>query len=206
MKNKTQILEFNVNWNSIKRACMRTIGKEAGNKEPSHEWKRKLLVCQHSPIRKGIVTWKWDDIPYAISTHYCRHHVGCEKFISTSRADRTDVKDRSKRSQMDPVSMEMDANIQSLIDMASRRLCNQADKTTIGYMQDLVSAIKEYDEDIAWALVPSCVRYGGCNEPFGNCTFYDNFSKNLTMEQQTDLMKRYDAYNEYRDKVLRKVK
>ena len=56
MKNKTQILEFNVNWNSIKRACMRTIGKEAGNKEPSHEWKRKLLVCQHSPIRKGIVT------------------------------------------------------------------------------------------------------------------------------------------------------
>ena len=102
--------------------------------------------------------------------------------------------------------MEMDANIQSLIDMASRRLCNQADKTTIGYMQDLVSAIREYDEDIAWALVPSCVRYGGCNEPFGNCTFYDNFSKNLTMEQQTDIMKRYDAYNEYRDKVLRKVK
>lgn len=206
MKNKTQILEFNVNWNSIKRACMQTIGKEAGNKEPSHEWKRKLLVCQHSPIRKGIVTWKWDDIPYAISTHYCRHHVGCEKFISTSRADRTDIKDRSKRSQMDPVSMEMDANIQSLIDMASRRLCNQADKTTIGYMQDLVSAIKEYDEDITWALVPSCVRYGGCNEPFGNCTFYDNFSKNLTMEQQTNIMKRYDAYNEYRDKVLRKVK
>lgn len=205
MKNKTQILEFNVNWNSIKRACMRTIGKEAGDKEPSHEWKRKLLVCQHSPIRKGIVTWKWNEIEYFSMAHFARHHVGITPYVETSRSDRTNIP-REERKQTDKVSMEMDANIQALIDMASRRLCNQADKTTIGYMQDLVSAIKEYDEDIAWALVPSCVRYGGCNEPFGNCTFYDNFSKNLTMEQQTDIMKRYDAYNEYRDKVLRKVK
>ena len=205
MKNKTQILEFNVNWNSIKRACMRTIGKEAGNKEPSHEWKRKLLVCQHSPIRKGIVTWKWNEIEYFSMAHFARHHVGITPYVETSRSDRTNIP-REERKQTDKVSMEMDANIQALIDMASRRLFNQADKTTIGYMQDLVSAIKEYDEGIAWALVPSCVRYGGCNEPFGNCTFYDNFSKNLTMEQQTDIMKRYDAYNEYRDKVLRKVK
>ena len=205
MKNKTQILEFNVNWNSIKRACMRTIGKEAGDKEPSHEWKRKLLVCQHSPIRKGIVTWKRNEIEYFSMAHFARHHVGITPYVETSRSDRTNIP-REERKQTDKVSMEMDANIQALIDMASRRLCNQADKTTIGYMQDLVSAIKEYDEDIAWALVPSCVRYGGCNEPFGNCTFYDNFSKNLTMEQQTDIMKRYDAYNEYRDKVLRKVK
>ena len=205
MKNKTQILEFNVNWNSIKRACMRTIGKEAGDKEPSHEWKRKLLVCQHSPIRKGIITWKWNEIEYFSMAHFARHHVGITPYVETSRSDRTNIP-REERKQTDKVSMEMDANIQALIDMASRRLCNQADKTTIGYMQDLVSAIKEYDEDIAWALVPSCVRYGGCNEPFGNCTFYDNFSKNLTMEQQTDIMKRYDAYNEYRDKVLRKVK
>ena len=205
MKNKTQILEFNVNWNSIKRACMRTIGKEAGNKEPSHEWKRKLLVCQHSPIRKGIVTWKWNEIEYFSMAHFARHHVGITPYVETSRSDRTNIP-REERKQTDKVSMEMDANIQALIDMASRRLCNQADKTTIGYMQDLVSAIKEYDEDIAWALVPSCVRYGGCNEPFGNCTFYDNFSKNLTMEQQTDIMKRYDAYNEYRDKVLRRAK
>lgn len=205
MKNKTQILEFNVNWNSIKRACMRTIGKEAGDKEPSHEWKRKLLVCQHSPIRKGIITWKWNEIEYFSMAHFARHHVGITPYVETSRSDRTNIP-REERKQTDKVSMEMDANIQALIDMASRRLCNQADKTTIGYMQDLVSAIKKYDEDIAWALVPSCVRYGGCNEPFGNCTFYDNFSKNLTMEQQTDIMKRYDAYNEYRDKVLRRAK
>ena len=198
---KTKILEFNVNWNSIKRACMRTIGKEGGNKEPSSEWKRKILICRHSPIRKGIITWKWEEIPYAISTHFARHHEGCEKFISTSRADRTEIKDRSERSQMDPVSMEMDANIDGLISIASRRLCTQADKTTREYMEDLVDAISEYDEDIAWSLVPQCVARGGCCEPFGKCTYYDNFSKTLTKEEQTNITKRYDKYNEYRQKV-----
>lgn len=136
-KIKTEILEYNVNWNSIKRACMRTIGKEAGDKEPSKVWKRKLLICRHSPIRKGTITWKWPEIPYAISTHFARHHEGTEKYISTSRADRTEIKDRSQRSQMDPVSMEMDANIEALINISERRLCMCADPTTRAYWQDL---------------------------------------------------------------------
>lgn len=75
---KTEILEYNVNWNSIKRACMRTIGKDAGDKEPPKTWKKKILICRHSPIRKGWITWKWSDIPYAISTHFARHHEGTE--------------------------------------------------------------------------------------------------------------------------------
>ena len=41
---KTEILEYNVNWNSIKRACMRTIGKDAGDKEPPETWKKKILI------------------------------------------------------------------------------------------------------------------------------------------------------------------
>ena len=48
---------------------MTTISKEAGDKEPSKEWKRKLLICRHSPIRRGVISWKWEEIPYAISTH-----------------------------------------------------------------------------------------------------------------------------------------
>lgn len=197
---KTKILEFNVNWNSIKRACMRTIGKEAGSKEPSSEWKRKLLICQHSPIRKGIITWRWDDIPFFSMGHFVRHHVGCTPYVSTSRSDRTNIP-REERKQTDSVSMEMDANIQSLIDMASRRLCYQADKTTRDYMEDLVDTISEHDEDIAWSLVPQCVARGGCCEPFGKCTYYDNFSKTLTEDEQTNIIKRYDKYNEYRQKI-----
>ena len=197
---KTKILEFNVNWNSIKRACMRTVGKEGGKKEPSSEWKRKLLICQHSPIRKGVVTWRWDNIPFFSMGHFVRHHVGCTPYVSTSRSDRTNIP-REERKQTDSVSMEMNANIQSLINMAARRLCFQADKTTREYMEDLVNAISEYDEDIAWSLVPQCVARGGCCEPFGKCAYYDNFSKTLTEEEQTNITKRYDKYKEYKQKI-----
>ena len=119
MNKKARITNFYVDWLNIKSACMTTISKQAG-KEPNQEWKRKLLVCQHSPIRRSMISWKWDEIPYAISTHFARHHIGCEKFIGTSRADRTDVKDRSERTQMDCVPMEMDANIQALINISAK--------------------------------------------------------------------------------------
>lgn len=61
-----KITRVDVDWLRIKSACMTTISKQAGC-EPSREWKRKLLICQHSPIRRGVVSWKWEEIPYAIS-------------------------------------------------------------------------------------------------------------------------------------------
>ena len=70
---KVKITDYDINWQKIKSACMTTISKEAGPNEPSSEWKRKLLLCEHSPIRRGTISWKWDEIPYAISTHFVRH-------------------------------------------------------------------------------------------------------------------------------------
>ena len=195
-----KITDYDVNWKKIKSACMTTISKQAGDKEPSTEWKRKLLICQHSPIRRGVISWKWEEIPYAISTHFARHHEGCDKFIGTSREDRTKV-DRTTRSQMDYVPMEMDANIQALINISEKRLCTCADPTTIKYWEAVLEAIKEYDEDIYWACVPQCIRCGGCVEPFSNCNFYSNLMKDHTLEEQQNVMKRYDIYNEYREKV-----
>lgn len=197
-KIKVTITDFDINWKKIKSACMTTISKQAGDKEPSHEWKRKLLLCQHSPIRRGEVSWKWEEIPYAISTHFVRHHEGCEKFIGTSREDRTGVK-REERSQMAPVPMEMDANIQALINISEKRLCTAADPTTRKYWGAVLEAIREYDEDIYWACVPQCVRCGGCPE-YTNCGFYDNLMKDQPIEVQKTLAKRYDVYNQWRDK------
>ena len=198
---KAKITNFDVNWLRIKQACMTTISKQAG-KEPNNEWKRKLLICQHSPIRRGNVSWKWEAIPYAISTHFARHHEGCEKYISTSRGDRTEIKDRSKRSQMDNVMMEMDANIQALINISEKRLCMTADPTTRKRWQDVIERIREYDENIYWVLVPQCIRCGGCVEPFGECKYFEKFAENLTKEELINVMVRYDKYNEYRDKKL----
>lgn len=201
---EVQITDFDVNWKKIKSACMTTISKEAGEDEPSSKWKRKLLMCEHSPLRRGTISWKWSQIPYAISTHFARHHIGCEKFVGTERTDRTGV-DRETRSQMNYVPMEMDANIQALINISRKRLCMCADPTTRKYWQAVLEAVKEYDEDIYWANVPECVRDGGCPE-YKPCGFYAEFSKTLTPEEQVDIHARYDKYNEFRAKVLKKTK
>lgn len=198
---KTTIKKFNVNWLDIKNACRQTVSMGDSKLEPTSEWKRKLLICRHSPLRIGSVLWKSEDVPFYVMGHIVRHNVGCTPFVSTSREDRTGIP-RNERKQTDFVDMQMTANIEALINISERRLCTCADPTTRKYWESVLEAIREYDEDIFWACTPQCVRCGACVEPFSECTFYDNFSKNLTLEQQTDIMARYDAYNEYRDKIL----
>lgn len=195
---KVRITDFNIDWKKIKSACMTTISKEAGDKEPSHDWKRKLLLCEHSPIRRGTISWKYDEIPYCISTHFVRHHEGVEKWVGTERADRTEVKDRSERSQMDTVPMEMEANIQALINISKKRLCTSADPLTRAYWIATLEAIKEYDEDIYWACVPERVRDGGCPE-YKPCGYYESLMKNESKETQMSLVKRYNVYNAKRN-------
>lgn len=195
---KVRVTDFNIDWKKIKSACMTTISKEAGDKEPSHEWKRKLLLCEHSPIRRGTISWKYDEIPYCISTHFVRHHEGVEKWVGTERADRTEIKDRSERSQMDTVPMEMEANIQALINISKKRLCTSADPLTRAYWIATLEAIREYDEDIYWACVPECVRDGGCPE-YKPCGYYENLMENESKETQMSLVKRYNVYNAKRN-------
>ena len=92
--------------------------------------------------------------------------------------------------------MEMDFNIQSLIDISSRRLCLCADPETIKYWKGLVEVIREIDPVLAWALVPQCVHRGACMEKFGNCQYFNNFAQNLSKEELLDLSTRYEKYNE----------
>ena len=197
---KTIIKEFNVNWLAIKDACMQTIGKAAGV-EPDSVWKRKMLICRHSPIRRSLISIKWDSIPSYVSTHISRHSVGVTPYIQTSREDRTGVP-REERKQTDNVAMQLDMNIQSLFNISEKRLCTCSDVTTRKYWESVVEAIKEYDEDIYWALTPQCIRAGACVEPFSNCKYFEKFAENLTKEELTNVMVRYDKYNEYRDKKL----
>lgn len=201
MKNvETKIMEVTGTWKQVKRVCMTTIGKDAGDGEPSSEWKKKILLCQHSPIRKIRINWKWDSIPYAISTHFARHHVGTEKWIQTQRNDRTGI-DRANIGQMEPVKMEMEANIQSLLDISRKRLCMCADKTTFKYWHSLKNEIAKIEPEIAWAMIPECVRVGGCPE-YETCHMYDIVFKDVPIEIQQNVPKRYDYYNEVVTKPL----
>ena len=196
---KTNITKFDVDWLAIKDACMQTISKQAKT-TPQNEWRRKLLISRHSPIRRSVVSWKWDGIPFFSMGHYVRHHAGCTPYVGTSRSDRTNV-DRSERPQTQCVGMQMDANIQSLIDIAEKRLCMQSDVVTRDYMNALKDEIAKYDKDVAWALAPSGIYKCGCPEKFGDCTYCVNILKQMAPEDLFDIEKRLDYYNEFREKV-----
>ena len=180
---KPVITDFNIDWAKIKDACMATIGKRA-EKEPADTWKKKLLLAQHSPLRRGTISVYWEQIPYFVMGHLVRHHVGCTPFVS----------------------MEMDFNIQSLIDISRKRLCNCADAETIKYWKGLIEAVAEYDPIIAWACVPEGIHRGGCPECFSDCKVCNNILEQ--MEHPEDMMARYEKYNNMpaRVRVLKKEK
>lgn len=104
---------------------------------------------------------------------------------------------------MNPVPMEMDANIQSVINISKKRLCTCADATTRQYWQSVIDAIEQYDKDVAWACVPEGIYRGGCPEGFSNCTLCNDIIKSMPEEDRLDPSKRYDAYHSYQ-KVLKK--
>lgn len=65
-------------WREVANSANTTINKEAGIKEPSSLWKRRMLLCEHSPIRQMIVKWKWYDLKYWISVHQNKVALNCE--------------------------------------------------------------------------------------------------------------------------------
>lgn len=200
METKVKILQYNVDWLQIKNICRSTVSMGDSNIEPTDEWKRKLLVARHSPLRAGTILWQSEDVPFYVMGHMVRHNVGCTPFVSTSREDRTGIP-REERKQTDNVNLQMVANIESILNISEKRLCNCADINTIKYWKQVLEAIKEYDETIFWSCVPQCVRCGACVEPFSKCDFYKGLMAGHTLEEQQDIMKRYDIYNEHREKV-----
>ena len=192
---KTQITKFNNDWIDIKNECRNTVNKSATNNKPSDDFKKKLLISEHSPIRLLEVKWRWEGIKSWISVHFARHWLGWDKWISTQRSDRTGV-NRDESHQNTPVNMDVKANAQSLINVARYRLCNQASNETREYMEDLKISIKDKEPELSDVLVPNCIYRYGCPE-FNLCSFYGEFLKyckdnNLLCNT---IQERYDAYN-----------
>ena len=90
------IFKHEDNWQDVKDSTMNTIGKTTGA-YPTSEWKKKLLRSEHSPIRElwfGIKMY----VPYYVSVHFVRHHIGVNHYVQTQRTDRTGV-NRNKLKQ-----------------------------------------------------------------------------------------------------------
>lgn len=198
----TKITKINADWIDVKNECRNTVNKGLSNKDATSDFKWKLLISEHSPIRLIDVKWRWEGIKSWISVHFARHWLGWDKWISTQRDDRTGV-DRNESRQDVPVNYDGKGNAQALINVARYRLCiGSAHPETRRYMEDLKVSIKEKGEiELSDVMVPNCVYRGGCPE-FKPCPFWNNFFKWCITEKNImlgncSIKERYELYNEY---------
>lgn len=185
-------------WKRVKNHCRTTMRKQFTENEPSREFKRKLLISEHSPIRLIEFDWTWKNIKYWVSTEWSRHKF--EKFISSQRNDRQGEYDRNKATQDTLVNFDGYANMQNLIDAWRKRLCICATKEARDLAVNFKNELAKTHPDEALMLVPNCVYRCGCPEP-KCCGFWKNFV-NWCKENEYEIMdieSRYEAYNRYRN-------
>lgn len=186
-------------WRRVKNHCRTTDNKEFTENNATDKFKWRLLISEHSPIRLLEFDWSWKGIFYWVSTEWSRHKF--EKFISTQRDDRTNSEiSRNDKPQGVLVNYDGYANMQNLIDVWRKRLCNMATKEARELAEDFKvtlhnDGIHELEANV---LVPNCVYRGGCPE-FKECGFwtwfcgkYDDDKFNLL-----SIDERYRLYNEW---------
>ena len=188
---RTEIIKIKGDWEEVVNDCRATVGKSELGKEPSKEFKRSILISEHSPIRDIAIKWRWENMPHWVSVHWVRHKW--EKFVRTQRTDRTGI-NRDKLPQDEPQTFTGEANTQHLIDTMRKRLCFMASSETREYAEDLKETLRSVEPELSDVLVPNCVYRCGCPEN-GECKFFNNVIKKHPEMASTDIQKRYDAYN-----------
>lgn len=172
---KVEILKHpkDEDWMLTKICTLNTVGK-ASTKLPTDEWKHKLLLSEHSPIRTLNFCIKMI-IPYYVSVHFCRHFIGVTHFVQSQRNDRQDNYDRTKAPQDAMVSHIMYVNAQELMFMSRRRLCTQADSFTRKVMEEICRQVIDVCPEFDGTLEPMCsYRNGKCSE-FNCCGLNKQF-------------------------------
>lgn len=100
-------------WMLVKSLALVTVGKTPVT-QPDFDWKHKMLVQRHSPIRALQIVFLLEDIPYWLSTEFSRH-VHAMPFIRSQRNDRQDIYDRNAARQDAPVNMYWVLNGESML-------------------------------------------------------------------------------------------
>lgn len=158
-------------WKKVKRAARTTISKDGTGAYPTDSWKKTILLCEHSPIRRIVFSWKWVDLKSWVSVHFTRHWLGILHWVSTQRTDRTGV-NRDELPQNALVMHECEADAQALINISRRRLCGQASPETQQAWREVKKKVGEHDPVLASVMVPECIYRGFC--PEFNCCGYVN--------------------------------
>lgn len=157
-------------WRDVADRARTTIGKEAGEGEPSSEWKRRMLLCEHSPIRQLSFTVRLSNLLSWVSVHFVRHKYGVEHWVSSQRTDRTGI-DRNELKQSELVTHEMMLNPQSIINISRKRLCNLASFETRQAWHSVLNEIAIVQPQLYVVCVPDCIYRGHCYE-YKSCGFH----------------------------------
>lgn len=173
-------------WREVADSARTTIHKEAGVGEPSSSWKRRMLLCEHSPIRQISVKAKWYNIPYWVSTHFVRHWLGVIHWVRTQRTDRTGI-DRHNIGQGADVEHELEVNAQALINISRKRLCRQASPETRYTWQQFLKELESIEPELVSVCVPDCIYRGWCME-YRSCGYH--------LDPKSDYKERLAKYRE----------
>ena len=188
-------------WSRALNAARRTIGKPPLNKEPSDNWRKMVIMAEHSPIKLVEYLISFKDLRQWVGVHLLRHeHI--LPFIHSQRVDRIedidsltervmyiieeDVKSdesfnkRDYLFQGEPNDQDFVVNAQTLINISRKRLCHCASKETREAWVAVKEAIKEFDPIMASFMVPNCIYRSRCPE-MNTCGYYktDKFKKEL---------------------------
>lgn len=171
-------------WPKVKRSARTTISKDGEGTYPANSWKKRILLAEHSPIRRIRFSWKWKNIKSWVSVHFVRHWLGITHWVTTQRTDRTGV-NRDKSPQDTPVSHECEANAQALINISRRRLCSMASPETRKAWLQVKVAVSKKDPVLASVMVPECIYRGFCPE-FESCGYADTEEYRRALEMYRD--------------------
>jgi hypothetical protein len=174
------LIEIKGNWRDVADAARTTVNLEPGEGEPSSEWKRRMLLSEHSPIRQLLIRAKWINLPYWVSNHFVRHKIGIEHWVGTQRTDRTGT-DRSSLSQDAEVEHEILASAQAIINVSRKRLCQQAASQTRQAWTLLLNELKKREPELFKACVPDCIYRGWCME-YKSCGYHNTSSFKKAVE------------------------
>jgi thymidylate synthase ThyX len=148
----------------MKECTVGTMGKDAKT-PPTSEFVRKLLAARHSPIRELVFSYVIRDIPYWVSVHLVRHHVGFQPYVQSQRNDRQSEYDRTKAPQNQPVTMRVTLNAEALMNLANKRLCAKASPETREVVRQMCDLAEIVLPELHGLLVPACEYNGGvCHE------------------------------------------
>lgn len=150
-------------WLFVKKCAYETIGKDTDT-PPTLAWKKAMLTARHSPIRELNFAFELVNIPYWVSVHLCRHHVGCQPYVQTQRNDRQGKYDRNSAPQSAPVNMIWTMNAEALLTIANKRLCTNASEETREVVKRMCKLVMEYCPEFIDDLVPACFYSGVCHE------------------------------------------